>query len=417
MKTIVIRPEFVIGFDNTALREAPKPRNKVAIVSLALIPIVAIASWAAGRSTASQTTAPAVAAVAPVLFARPVAAAPAIDLAANAASSLATDGSIDLQTAVEKGLVQAEFQGNGREQLTATVFNPAASAITLKISLGQLLESGANAIVVVRNVEATIAPGQTSTIPVESAAIRSGNTVAPASFRLSFKTAPKIDLLLSYAQDHPELSAPALQTAILALTENLPLSAVCKFTPTGGFLPSSFDTAAFRVETVEILAALSALRELGVKDRNLAMTVDPQLKVESMIEPLCRAKAARYFGINATSEWEYWKNELLHGEPGTRHYALFGIARFYPDTALDMLPNWAREKRTAQPFRLAAVQALGDTQRPEALPILHQLVKELGRNTELGRAALDAALYLDTHLTRVATNQAAIAFRSAPPQF
>ena len=53
-----------------------------------------------------------------------------------------------------------------------------------------------------------------------------------------------------------------------------------------------------------------------------------------------------------------WKNELLNGDQGTRHYALYGIARFYPEIALQMLPNWAREKRTARVFRLAAVQAL-----------------------------------------------------------
>jgi len=76
-----------------------------------------------------------------------------------------------------------------------------------------------------------------------------------------------------------------------------------------------------------------------------------------------------------------------------------------------MLPKWAREKRTTSSFRLAAVQALADTRRPEALAILRVLVKELGRNTELGRAAVDAAQYLDGELAKAASASKAVAFR------
>jgi hypothetical protein len=250
-------------------------------------------------------------------------------------------------------------------------------------------------------------------VALQTAAIRSSNVLGATAYHLVPTTVPKLDLLLTYVQEHAELSTGAIQTAVLALTENLPVSAVCRFTTATADLPSRFDTAAFRVETLDIISALTVLREVGMKDRELALTIDPLLKVEAMIDPLCRANAMRYYGITAANEWAYWRQELLQGDENTRHYALFGIARFYPEIALEMLPKWAREKRTTQIFRVAAVQALGNTQRPEAVSILRQLVNELGRNTELGRAAMNAAEYLDDHLAKVVGAQPNVAFRGS----
>lgn len=398
MKTIVIRPE-IIGFDNTGVREPRKPLNRILVTCLAVIPVVALGGWAAGRFSAAPAT-PAAPAVAK-------AAAPAVETK----RPVITADAIELQTALDSGLVAAEIVGNGRENLQATLSNKHPGTLTVKVSFGQMFESGRNAVVAVRSGEVQLALGQCATLELHTAATRSTNVVGAGSYRLSPRTAPKIDLLLGYSQDHPELTPGALQTAVLALTDNLPLSAVCKFTPAGADLPSRFDTNAFRVDTADILGALATLREIGVRDRDLAMTVDPQLKLEAMIEPHLRATARRYYGIAAENEWAFWKAELLAGENGTRHYALFGIARFYPETALEMLPKWAREKRTNSSFRLAAVQALADTRKPEALPILQSLVAELGRNTELGRAALEAAQYLDGELMRTVTVPETVAFR------
>ena len=219
------------------------------------------------------------------------------------------------------------------------------------------------------------------------------------------------DALIAFAQEHAEFSAGALQTAVLALQENLPLSAVSKFTPRAGELKSRFNTDAFRVEVADLIGALAALRELGVPDSAVAMTVDQQLKLEAMIEPLCRAAAMRYYELTPETEWAFWKSELLEGEPTTRHYALHGIARFYPEVAIEMLPKWARETKTSPVFRLSALQALADTQRPEALPILRQLADELGVETELGRTAATAAESLDQQLASLATKQASVGFR------
>ena len=135
-----------------------------------------------------------------------------------------------------------------------------------------------------------------------------------------------------------------------------------------------------------------------------------------MIDPRARPVAMRYYGLTAETDWEYWKNELATGDPATRHYALYGIARYYPDIALDMLPKWAREVRTSSILRLSAIQALADTQRAEALTILRQLTAELGRYTALGRAAASTAQHLDAHLAKAVGRQtAAISLGTATP--
>jgi hypothetical protein len=194
----------------------------------------------------------------------------------------------------------------------------------------------------------------------------------------------------------------------------LPLSAVCKFPSISGELKSRFNTDAYRVETYDIVMALTALRESGIKENALVITIDPQLKVEAMIDPLCRAVAMKYYDITPETEWEYWRKELLQGEASTRHYALYGIARFFPEIALEMHPKWARESRTTPVFRLAAVQALAETQRAEALPLLRELAAELGLKTELGRAAAGAAEYLEIRLAEAAAKQPVVAFRTDP---
>ena len=410
MKTIVICPE-VITYHTAAFREPKTPLNKGLIAGLILLPIVAVGGWVAGRSSA--TPAP-VAPIAPIAAIAPAITAPALAITPPA-PLIAEDGSVELRTAVDRGLIKADFAGNGREQLQAEISNPGAEPLTIRTSFGQTFTSGRNSMVATRSCQLTLAPGQTGTLNIPAAALRSTNRIGKSTYQLSTRTVPKIDLLLTHAQDHPEFTTPALQTAILALLENLPVSSICKFTAAGSDLPTRFDTTPFRVETLDVMAALQALREIGIRDRDVALTIDPQLKIESMIDPACRAVAMRYYGITSEGEWPFWKKQLLEGDPATRHYALYGIARFYPEIALQMLPTWAREKRTTPIFRLTAVQALCETKRPEALALLSDLVTELGRNTELGRAAFDAAQLLETALRKTTNPQVSVAFRGSTP--
>lgn len=325
-----------------------------------------------------------------------------------------TDGrALELAAAVQQAKISADFKGNGRDKVRAVLTNKSNTPLVIRVSAGQMFEAGSSTVIVTRAGEVDLRPNKPVEVTIQTAATRSGNKVTETPYQLSFGKVPRLDPLLAYAQERPELTAGALQTAVLALTENLPLSSVAKFQSPGGDLPSKFDSANFKADTSDILHALLALRAIGARDSDLAMTIDQQLKIEAMIEPATRAAAMRYYGITPETEWAYWKNELLSGEPTTRHYALYGIARFYPEIALEMLPKWARETKTGTVFRVSAIQALADTQRPEALPILQQMADEFGAKTELGRTAEGAAKFLSAHLTKIAAGRNTVAFRGS----
>ncbi len=334
------------------------------------------------------------------------------------ANAVATDPAqspnINLHAAIQQEKLTGDFRGNGRDKMRAILTNKTNSTLVVCVPAGQMFEAGSNVVIVARAGEVEVRPGKPVEVSIQTAATRSANKVVDAPYQLSFGALPRLDTLLAYTQEHPELTAGAIQTAVLAITENLPLSSVAKFTAAGGDLQTKFDTSAFKTDTSDILLALATLRAIGARDGDLALTIDPQLKIESMIEPSTRCAAMRYYGITPETEWEYWKTELLSGEPTTRHYALYGIARFYPDVALEMLPKWARETKTQTVLRLSAIQALADTQRPEALPILQRLADELGANTELGRTAAGAAKFLGAHLAKLAANRTTVvAFRGS----
>ena len=85
-----------------------------------------------------------------------------------------------------------------------------------------------------------VAPGKTEELTLQTCATRSANKVVELPYKLSYTKAQKLQPLLAYAADHLELSPGALQTAALAVTENLPLSAVAKFTTANAELKSRF---------------------------------------------------------------------------------------------------------------------------------------------------------------------------------
>jgi hypothetical protein len=387
--------------------------KSVAICAL-LTPVIAggaLALWPQAPGTASSLRSPSMA-QATIVALTAVASAQA-DTSTSGNHRPAQSQGTDLHAAIEHDQVSAEFSGNGRDSLNAILMNKTTGPLTVRVPAGQMFESGSNVVVVLRSGEVELKPHKLVEVAIETAATRSANRVVERPYMLSYGTLPRLAALLAYAQEHAELSIGTLQTAVLALTENLPLSAVSKFTTAGADLPSRFDTTPFKVETDDIIHALLTLRAIGVRDGDIAMNIDPQLKVEAMIDPSTRPAAMRYFGITSETEWAYWKSQLLSGDPSTRHYALYGIARFYPEVALEMLPKWARESKTQTVFRISAIQALADTQRPEALPILEQLSDELGRNTELGRTAAEAAKYLNAHLAKLSANRTAnVSFRS-----
>jgi hypothetical protein len=399
---------------------------------LTTVILASVASLAGYRVWSNSTTQqkpaaaqPAVALVAdaakiPDLLADPAAPAPATpadpaDIFATAKSTVPEGVEFtenDLITTVEQGIIKATLTANGQDRAIARCTNNSPTPLKVSVPAGQILENGRTTVIVLRTAHVDVMPGQTGEIMMRTAALSSTNTLGDTAFKLSYQDSVRVLPFIKWLGQHPEISIPAAQTAILALSENLPLTALAKFAPANG-APAKVGNDSFRVEATDLIAALTALRESGAKVEGLALAADPQLKIEAMIEPLSREAAKRYYGITEETEWDFWKHELLNGAPGTRHYALFGIARFYPDIALEMLPKWAREAKTHPVYRMSAIQALADTQRSEALVMLRQIAEDLGAESDFGKAATQAAGFLDQRLNQLSQQPKAVAFRGA----
>ena len=307
---------------------------------------------------------------------------------------------INLPTAVQQGLVECLWRGNGKDRLVMDARNLSAQPLRLHLGAGQLLASVDSTIVVLKSQTLDFAPHADRHEEFLTVATSAANKVAGAEFHLSAGALPDLDKLLTYAAgaSRCDTPPPCTQTATrLILTENLPLSAFARFNELSAGAENIPESQDFKADTSDILSALIILKDLGV-NRPLAVTIDPQLEIEAMIDPSAHGLAVRYYGIN--DEWAFWKNQLLQGDPSTRHYALYGIARFYPDVALQMLPKWARQSAMSPVYRMSAVQALALTGKPDAVPILRELEREFGGTSDLGHAAHLSANYLDAQFAR-----------------
>ncbi|MEA3187502.1 MAG: hypothetical protein QOD99_1332 [Chthoniobacter sp.] len=339
-----------------------------------------------------------------------VAQAPVKTAAAKTEAIPAPELSLALADATQQGRVRTEFVADGKSTLVLTAHNTGTQPLRLHVAAGQLFASAKATVALARTTDIQIDPSARKTVQLTTVATSSSSAQRNEAFAVSAGRLPKLDVLFAYLDEHPEIPVSAVQTATLALTENLPVSAFAKFTLPSGGAGLQSEGRDFKADTSDIVTALLVLREIGM-DRQLALTIDPQLKIEAMIDPLAHALALRYYTI--ADEWSFWKSELLTGNPATRHYALYGIARFYPEIAVQMLPKWARNEATNAVFRTSAIQALAETQRPEALAALRQLETELGIATDLGKTAHTAANFLDAQFTKSPSKSAPIAFRSS----
>lgn len=331
----------------------------------------------------------------------PGVAAPATTPAAKAAAGAPGDqAEISLGDALGRRWLEASYRGNGRDDTRVTLQNRAARPLRVTLTAGVVLESPdlATQVVLARDATIELPAGEKTTARVFTAATRLGNRLADQPLALSpagTDALPTLKALLDEVRRCPEASRDAIAAAVLLVNQNPGLGTLAKFNLLTGEPPKGVNAEAFRVGTVDLLAALTLLKDAGYPRASLLVVQEPQLKIEAMIDPLAHAAAMRFYNIAPEKEWTYWKEELLHGDASTRHYALYGIGRYFPDVALQMLPDWARDKRVSAIFRQSAIQALAETRRPEAISVLQQLVNELGANTDLGLSARRATAYLE----------------------
>ena len=316
---------------------------------------------------------------------------------------------VSINDALGRNWVTVTYRGNGRDALFATLTSHAeiapARPLLVSFPAGTVFESADQNVqaVLARPEIILLAPGEKQDFSLSTAATRLN---APTgTFNLvarSGRIAP-LDPFFTYLEINPWMSVEAIQTAVLVLIENPPLSAFAKFTLVSGVVAAGQKplpipgNGQFRVPAQDIIAALIALKEIGLPRRDLLLAGEPQLKIEAMIDPLAHADAMRYYDIQPDREWGYWREELLKGDMSTRHYALYGIGRYFPDTALQMLPTWARQANLPPTMRVAAIQSMAETGRIEAISVLQQISYELGVETEYGQAARASIGFLENH--------------------
>lgn len=292
----------------------------------------------------------------------------------------------------------AQFSGNGRERLRVTINNKENKPYLLDLAAGTQFESSRSRVVLLTSTKLEVPPGANKQSDLNCAALSVTNEIGETAFTKSAAAndliAPLIGALEKKGNDVP---FKVVQTAILALADNAPADVFAKFKRLNSDLPVHFDPIAFKVDNSEIMAALTLLRESGINDSNLSLATDPQVKIESILDTESHDKAMSYYGITPEMQWSFWKYQLLAGSPSLRHYALYGISRYYPEVAMAMMPKWARENRLDSIYRVSAIRSLALTQRPEALAILKQLQQEFASQPEMALAAEKAAQYLASH--------------------
>ena len=297
---------------------------------------------------------------------------------------------------VAKSTPQAEmiFERNGTNTLQLKVTNATKQPFAVNLSAGTVFEDDRAGVILLKSFDAKVPPGGTLDQNLTVVAISSANQGDKGKFTTSSRTQIKLAPLIQHLESHSAVPVSVVQTAALAIMEDAPVDLFARFPRRQGAGAPAVET--FRVDTSEIIAAIQLLRDIGVDFSKLAQ--DPQLKIEAMIDLKAHDVAMQYYGITADTEWLYWKHELLEGDPSTRHYALYGIARFYPDVAMKMMPKWALETRTAPHYRRAAIGALALTQKSEAKPLLQALERDLAKEIELAQRVDPALRYLEQNL-------------------
>ena len=371
----------------------------VTSLPLALIVLARSAGGPAGAGNGSGH-APSVASAA-------VPAAPVAKAVANPVAPAPEPVEISLNDALGRHWIKAQYQGNGHSEIRATFASQRPTPLRVTVASGTIFETAdlRGQMVVARGQGVDLPAGGTRAAWLEAAATRSSNGLKPTTYRLCPDTLPVLTSLFAQVDQSPELSRETIQTAVLLLTENAPLSLFAKFALLSGDAPAAAHAStAYQVNTGEILGAFELLKDAGYPRADLVAAQEPQLKIEAMIDPLAHAAALHYYNFSTDAEWAYWRDELQQGDLSTRHYALYGIGRYYPEVALQMLPDWARAGQLSKLMRNSAIQAMAETHRPEAISVLQELVSEFGAATEMGQSARKAIAYLETQRATPVSN-------------
>ena len=289
--------------------------------------------------------------------------------------------------------LQVTLTTDQQNSLRGQASNVSAQPVVYARPAGTLFSNGEGDVVLLKDVSVEVPPKGKVPLSLPVAQTTVGTRMlegrfTPRAGAVSDALRPLVELLA-----HKQNVSPAVaQTAVLIVNDDAPLDMIASFPrlqPPA--LVNTADERPFSVSPADLIASLRLIQEAGLDPAKSALMSEPQLKVMTLLDPESHAAAMEFYGLSDQTEWSYWKKQLLDGDPALRHYAFYGIARYYPAVALDMLPRWVRDPGVYRSYRLSAAWALALVDDARAPQTLQGLRQEFQADAGL-RQTLDRAL-------------------------
>jgi hypothetical protein len=215
-----------------------------------------------------------------------------------------------LADALASKRLAAEAIGNGRDQLTATLRNAAATPQPVTIPAGLIAGTAKGNRVIVTRAASVAVPAQGSLeVAVPVAAFSSGNPAASSAFELTTDSEPRLSALLRILADQPDAPKATVQLAVFAVLEDMTFAQWRKFLGSSEPEPTP-------AEITQAIDALGLLR-LAEPDRTFALANDDDLKRRALRNPWSRAKAMAVYRLDlGDGAVPPDLRQLLHTAPG-----------------------------------------------------------------------------------------------------
>jgi hypothetical protein len=244
-------------------------------------------------------------------------------LSSTAIISRAAETQLPLARALESKQLFAEARGNGHDQLSLTLRNPSASAVSVTVPAGLIAENQdkADRVIVLRKADASVPAGSAVDVSLPVAALSSKNSVTTQPYALTTASEPKLGPLLDYLAGQPDAPRSTAQLAIFCLLENMNygqwLQTLAPPSATAPAQPASSTTAhPTPAEITEAVDVLGLLRHLAPQ-QSFAIATDSELKLRALRNPWCRVKAMQVYGLSlGDGAVAPDLGQLLHTKPG-----------------------------------------------------------------------------------------------------
>ncbi len=297
------------------------------------------------------------------------------------------------------GELTPRFESNGIDSLHIHLVNSGATSAEFLLEAGTVLQSAANLIMTAEDMRREVAAGETVEASLRVVPLRSSNSVQKLPYRKVQTPDPQWAPIAHLVRSNAATAdAKVLRTAALLMAENPSLERIAAFPTIGSDLLGEPAAKPLLATAQELLEALVLLKSHGADLNAIDLASDPQLQLETLVKPATNALARKFYGLEGDRQhWAFWRDTIINGDPRLKHYALYGIGRFYPDVAATMMPAWASDRRLLDAYRLSAVYALGLSATPEARKQLDLLAVKYPPQTDLGRAVQKAIAHMERH--------------------